>query len=61
MTPDEMRDALSELGWTQQKFASEVGVTPRAVSLWAQGRRKISGPAVAFLELRLRVREVLSL
>lgn len=49
MTPDEFREALSSLGWSQRQAARELGVGPRLVRYWAVGRYPI--PRVAQLAL----------
>ena len=55
MTPDELRAALQTLGWSQVRLAERLGVHKNTVSLWARGKAEIPGPAVAYLNLALRV------
>ena len=38
LTPQQLRDALSAIGWRQVDFARRVGVTPAAVSTWTTGK-----------------------
>jgi DNA-binding transcriptional regulator YiaG len=51
MTGDEMRKLLDDHHISQARFARMVSVTPRAVNMWIQGERKVSGPAAAYLKL----------
>lgn len=48
MKPSRFRAILKDLGWTQRRAASELGVTEGAVSRWVAATRPIPGP-VAFL------------
>ena len=47
----ELRAALSELELTQANFARLLGVTSRAVALWAANERTIPGPVEGYLRL----------
>lgn len=58
LTPEEFREALSILGWTQQHFADRVGLTPSAVNRWAQGLVVIPAWASAYLGLLVDLREL---
>lgn len=49
----EMRKLLKELGWTQVKFASQIGLDPSTVSDWREER--IPGPAAAYLRLAVHM------
>jgi hypothetical protein len=51
MTGTELRAVLAEMGVGQSDFARLVGVTPRAVNLWATDGRAIPGPTEAYLRL----------
>lgn len=45
MQPDELREHLKTLNWTQAELAEQVGVSLRAVSHWVNGTRPCEGPA----------------
>ncbi len=47
------------LNLSQMAFAALLGVSPRTVQEWEQGRRKPSGPALALLRLVERHPEIL--
>jgi hypothetical protein len=47
----ELRAALTELELTQADFARLLGVTSRAVALWAANERAIPGPVEGYLRL----------
>ena len=49
MTGQEIKSTLAQMALTQSDFARLVGVTPRAVNLWATDGRAIPGPAEAYL------------
>lgn len=51
MTKPEMRDILSELGWTQNELARRLTLRSSTVSQWPE--EKIPGPAEAYLRLKL--------
>ena len=51
MSGDEFRALLTDIGVAQSDFARLVGVTPRAVNLWATDGRAIPGPAEGYLRL----------
>jgi len=40
-----------KIGFTQSKFASLIGVSPRTLQNWEQGHRKPTGPARVLLRL----------
>lgn len=58
MSPAEIKSIRDELGWTQERFASAVGVEKAAVSHWEKGIRQPSGAAEILInqlrELALR-------
>lgn len=58
MTPDELREALAELGWSQAKFARLIGTHPNAVCNWATGKARVPGSAVAYLRVVLNIRDM---
>ena len=49
LTPQQLRDALSAIGWRQTDFARRVGVTPAAVSTWTTGKAPAPLWAAAYL------------
>src|SRR5580698_4156845 len=51
MNNTQLRTVLAEVGLDQADFARLLGVTPRAVNLWATGNRAIPGPTEAYLRL----------
>jgi hypothetical protein len=51
MTSLELRAALTELELTQADFARLLGVTSRAVALWAANERAVPGPVEGYLRL----------
>lgn len=51
MTGPELSAILNELGVSQAEFSRLSDVTPRAVSLWIAGDRKIPGPVTAYVGL----------
>jgi hypothetical protein len=51
MTGDNLKTILTELGIPQADFARLIGVTARAVTLWASGERPIPGPVEGYLRL----------
>lgn len=59
MTPDELRDALDELGMTQTECARRMRVSLRTVQTWVSGKHEIPGPAEVLVETWLAHPEVL--
>lgn len=55
MSPDEFRTALEKIDLYQVEFAHLMGVSSRAVSLWANGPVKVPGPVRAYLRLLLSI------
>jgi transcriptional regulator with XRE-family HTH domain len=51
MTSLELRAVLTELDLTQAEFARLLGVTSRAVALWAANERAVPGPVEGYLRL----------
>jgi len=52
-------DARNRSGLSQQRFANLLGVSPRTVQEWEQGRRQPTGAARALLTIATRRPEVL--
>lgn len=48
---DELLRVLKLYGIRQNAFARMVGVTPRAVNLWARGQRATPEPVMAYLRV----------
>lgn len=57
MTPTAVLSARQTLGMTQAAFAAALGVTPRAVSNWENGHRKVSTPVERLITTMLREAE----
>lgn len=51
MTPTDFLATLQRLGLSQAEAARLLGVTPGAVTRWAQGARAVPGPVVRLLGL----------
>jgi len=49
-----VRSLRQRLRYTQRAFAEELGISPRTLQDWEQGRRQPSGPAMTLLECRLK-------
>ena len=49
MEPNEFRECLKLLGFTQAEAAERLGVDPRTVRRWVLGEREIPGPVEAAL------------
>lgn len=58
MTAAEIRAALDDLGWSQAQFATKIGVDANTVSKWMTGKAKPAGPAIAYLRLAVRIKEL---
>jgi putative transcriptional regulator len=52
-------EARTRSGLSQQRFAEVLGVSPRTLQDWEQGRRQPSGAARALLAIALRRPDVL--
>lgn len=48
--PERMKDLREREGWTQKQLAGKLGVSPRTIENWEQGRRAVSGPALVVLK-----------
>lgn len=53
MTPEELDEAMGELGLNAQSLALRIGVTDRAVRRWLEGTRKVPPPVEKLLSLWL--------
>ena len=51
MTPDQFRDALAHMGYSQAGFARLAMVDARTVRRWCDGTRAVPGPVVALLQI----------
>jgi DNA-binding transcriptional regulator YiaG len=51
MVEESLRNSLNLLGISAVEFARLINVTPRAVHLWLNEDRELSGPAIAYLRL----------
>ena len=51
MTHEEYRDALDDLGYTQEEAASLLGVSPRTSRKWALDETRIPGSVAILLRL----------
>lgn len=49
--PPEIREIRKKLHLSQQEFALMIGVSPRTLQNWEQGRRTPEGPASALLKV----------
>ncbi len=52
-------EARNRSGMSQQRFAKLMGVSPRTVQEWEQGRRKPTGAARSLLAIAIRRPDVL--
>jgi DNA-binding transcriptional regulator YiaG len=50
-----LRRQLAGLAITPAELATLLEVTPRAVAQWLTDRRRISGPAVAYIQMLRRI------
>lgn len=55
MTGTELRIILEDLGMLQAELARLLGVTPRAVNLWATEKRSVPRAVIAYLGLFKRM------
>ena len=58
MKPSDLRAELAALGWSQADFAERLGVHVNTVNKWATGKAEIPGPAIAYLILAVKVRDL---
>jgi len=54
ITPPDIKLIREKLRVTQSEFAMMIGVSPRTLQNWEQGRREPEGPAKALLTVALR-------
>lgn len=59
MTKPEMRDILSELGWSQAELSRRLNIRPSTVAQWPE--KKIPGPAAAYLRVKLLAHRMVGL
>ena len=59
VTVSAIAEARTRSGLSQQRFADLLGVSPRTVQEWEQGRRQPSGAARSLLVIAARKPEVL--
>lgn len=57
--PSAPQEIRKQLGLSQEAFAGLIGVSPRTLQDWEQGRRKPQGPAKALLRIVEKHPEVL--
>ena len=50
-TPSSVKEIRAKMGLSQTAFAGLMGVNPRTIQDWEQGRRHPSGPAEALLRI----------
>jgi putative transcriptional regulator len=55
----QVTEARARTGLSQKKFATVLGVSPRTLQDWEQGRRKPSGAARSLLKIATKRPEVL--
>jgi hypothetical protein len=56
----DLNATLSTLGWTGAELARRVDVGADRVSAWRRGKAKLPGSVVAYLDLALKARELLT-
>jgi putative transcriptional regulator len=54
VTPPDIKEVREKLGVSQNQFALMIGVSPRTLQNWEQGRRRPDGPANALLRIAAR-------
>ena len=54
MLPPEIKAVREKLHLSQSEFAAMIGVSPRTLQNWEQGRRTPEGPAQALLKVAAR-------
>lgn len=59
MRGSDLKATLAGLGWSQRAFADRIDVDPDTVSRWATDKSEMPGAAVAYLNLAVRVRDLL--
>jgi putative transcriptional regulator len=57
-TPSSVKEIRTKMGLSQTAFAGLMGVNPRTIQDWEQGRRRPSGPAEALLRIAEQKPEV---
>ena len=59
MKPEKFKDALSQLGMSQAKFAERMGIDATTVSRWMQGHTPLPQWAVEYIRVLLLAKEIL--
>ena len=54
MTPREFRDTRLALGLSTEQLAERLGVDPRTIRRWQDGRQSVPGPVTMAMALLLR-------
>ena len=52
MTPEQIKEERSRLGFTGAQMAERIGVTPRAYAYYESGQRKIPLPVEKLIKLQ---------
>jgi hypothetical protein len=60
MIPSQLKAALETLELPQNQLAALLGVTTRAVGMWANGEREIPGPVAAYVNLLVSLPRAIS-
>ena len=56
MSPEQFREAIAGLGWSQLEAARQLDVEPRTVRRWVAGDRAIPSPVRIALDCMRRLR-----
>lgn len=59
MSPEEFRDALAEIGYSQERFSELVGASRRTGQKWALGEARLPNAVVILLQLFRRLPKAL--
>ena len=54
MKPEELKMALTLLGWNYRRMAREIGVSHSSIWKWCSGLAKIPRPAEILIRIRLK-------
>jgi transcriptional regulator with XRE-family HTH domain len=58
MTPNELRGALSELGWNQADFCRKAGLNKDTPGRWLSGKTEIPAWVPAYLGAMLEIKRL---